>query len=111
VGAFAYALFEIPGGWMADRFGPRIILTRIVLWWLAFTALTGAVSSYPVLQLARFWFGPGEASAFPNAAASIAAWFPAKEAAALSLHRNLAPSCLELRRNLLQPVDDLSNLH
>jgi ACS family glucarate transporter-like MFS transporter len=30
--AFAYALFEIPGGWMADRFGPRIILTRIVLW-------------------------------------------------------------------------------
>ena len=77
--AFAYALFEIPGGWMADRFGPRIILTRIVLWWSAFTALTGAVSSYPLLLLTRFWFGAGEAGAFPNAAASIAAWFPAKE--------------------------------
>jgi ACS family glucarate transporter-like MFS transporter len=34
---------------MADRFGPRIILTRIVLWWSVFTALTGAVTSYPVL--------------------------------------------------------------
>ena len=81
VGAFAiaYAVFEIPGGWMADRFGPRLVLTRIVLWWSAFTALTGAVSSYPLLLLTRFAFGAGEAGAFPNAAASIAAWFPAGE--------------------------------
>jgi MFS family permease len=64
---------------MADRFGPRIILTRIVLWWSAFTALTGTVSSYPLLLLTRFWFGAGEAGAFPNAAASIASWFPASE--------------------------------
>jgi MFS family permease len=77
--AIAYAAFEIPSGWMADRFGPRIILTRIVLWWSAFTALTGAVSSFPVLLLTRFWFGAGEAGAFPNAAASIAAWFPTGE--------------------------------
>lgn len=77
--AIAYAVFEIPGGWMADRFGPRIILTRIVLWWSMFTALTGAVSSYPFLLLTRFWFGAGEAGAFPNAAASIASWFPASE--------------------------------
>jgi MFS transporter, ACS family, glucarate transporter len=81
VGAFAlaYAGFEIPGGWMADRFGPRVTLTRIVLWWSAFTALTGAVSSYPLLLLTRFWFGAGEAGAFPNATASIAAWFPTRE--------------------------------
>jgi MFS transporter, ACS family, glucarate transporter len=77
--AIAYAVFEIPGGWMADRFGPRIILTRIVLWWSGFTALTGAVSSYPFLLLTRFWFGAGEAGAFPNAAASIASWFPGSE--------------------------------
>ena len=70
--AIAYGVFEIPGGWMADRFGPRIILTRIVLWWSAFTALTGAASSYPLLLLTRFWFGAGEAGAFPNATASIA---------------------------------------
>jgi len=77
--AIAYGVFEIPGGWMADRFGPRIILTRIVLWWSAFTALTGAASSYPLLLLTRFWFGAGEAGAFPNATASIASWFPAGE--------------------------------
>jgi ACS family glucarate transporter-like MFS transporter len=81
VGVFAigYAVFEIPGGWMGDRFGPRIILTRIVLWWSAFTALTGAISSYSLLLLTRFSFGAGEAGAFPNAAASIASWFPASE--------------------------------
>ncbi len=77
--AMAYAVFEIPGGWMGDRFGPRITLTRIVLWWSAFTALTGAVSSYPLLLLTRFSFGAGEAGANPNAAASIASWFPASE--------------------------------
>jgi len=81
VGVFAeaYAVFEIPGGWMGDRFGPRITLTRIVLWWSAFTALTGAASSYPLLLLTRFSFGAGEAGANPNAAASIASWFPASE--------------------------------
>lgn len=81
VGVFAisYGAFEIPGGWMADRFGPRIILTRIVLWWSAFTALTGTISTYPALLLTRFWFGAGEAGAFPNATASIASWFPANE--------------------------------
>src|SRR6187402_991874 len=42
-GAFgiAYALFEIPGGWMGDRYGPRRVLMRIVAFWSVFTALTG----------------------------------------------------------------------
>jgi MFS family permease len=77
--AIAYGVFEIPGGWMADRFGPRIVLTRIVIWWSVFTALTGVVSSYPFLLLTRFLFGAGEAGAFPNATASIASWFPVSE--------------------------------
>src|SRR5215470_10277303 len=38
-----YALFEVPGGWMGDRWGARRVLTRIVLWWSVFTALTGSV--------------------------------------------------------------------
>src|SRR5215218_8050780 len=38
---WAYAVFEIPGGWMGDRIGPRRVLLRIVLWWSAFTAATG----------------------------------------------------------------------
>ena len=46
LGAFwlAYALFEIPGGWMGDRWGPRLTLTRIVLAWSLFTFLSGLLS-------------------------------------------------------------------
>ena len=36
-----YVLFEIPGGWLADRFGVRALLARVVIWWSAFTAFTG----------------------------------------------------------------------
>lgn len=39
--AVAYALFEIPSGYLADRFGARAMLTRIVVWWSMFTTLTG----------------------------------------------------------------------
>src|SRR5580693_9024318 len=68
IGAFtlAYALFEVPSGVLGDRIGARKVLTRIVLWWSAFTALTGAVTSYPVLLAVRFLFGAGEAGSFPN---------------------------------------------
>ena len=83
IGAFtlAYAVFEIPSGMLGDRIGPRRVLTRIVLWWSAFTALTGAVSSYPLLLLVRFLFGAGEAGAFPNSATVVGRWIPASERA------------------------------
>src|SRR5688572_3548797 len=57
----AYAVFEIPSGWLGDTMGPRKVLTRIVLWWSAFTAATGAVWNYTSLLVARFLFGAGEA--------------------------------------------------
>jgi MFS transporter, ACS family, glucarate transporter len=81
VGAFTigYALFEIPGGMMADRWGARTTLTRIVLFWSAFTAATGAVSGFGMLLLVRFLFGAGEAGAFPGATSAISRWFPARE--------------------------------
>ena len=83
VGIFtlSYALFEIPTGRMGDRTGPRRVLTRVVLWWSAFTALTGAVSSYAVLLATRFMFGVGEAGAFPNTGMCVSRWFPASERA------------------------------
>ena len=77
--AIAYALFEIPGGYLADRFGARSILTRIVLWWSAFTTLTGFASTLWALILIRFSFGAGEAGAFPTASTSLYRWFPAVE--------------------------------
>ena len=75
----SYAAFEIPCGALGDRIGPRRVLTRIVLWWSAFTSLTGAVTGYVPLLLTRFFFGAGEAGAFPNASIAVARWFPVHE--------------------------------
>lgn len=73
----SYGAFEIPSGALGDRIGARKVLTRIVLWWSAFTSLTGAVSSFYWLLVTRFCFGAGEAGAFPNASTVISRWVPA----------------------------------
>jgi sugar phosphate permease len=80
-GAFtlAYSLFEVPSGWLGDVIGPRRVLTRIVLWWSAFTMLTGAAQGLRSLVAIRFLFGAGEAGAFPNAVRSFSQWFPSRE--------------------------------
>jgi MFS transporter, ACS family, glucarate transporter len=82
-GAFwlAYALFEIPGGWMGERFGSRATLTRIVLAWSLFTALTGAATGFLSLLAFRFLFGAGEAGAYPNMAHIQSRWLPQSERA------------------------------
>ena len=80
----AYCLFEIPTGMMGDRIGPRRVLTRIVVWWSAFTALTGAMTGFYPLLLARFLFGAGEAGAFPNASVVVSRWFPPRQRATMS---------------------------
>jgi predicted MFS family arabinose efflux permease len=77
MGAFVltYGVFEIPSGALGDRLGQRKVLTRIVVWWSAFTCMTGAVWSYPALVAIRLLFGAGEAGAFPNMSGSIARRF------------------------------------
>src|SRR5438034_1243736 len=75
----AYSLFEIPSGWLGDVVGPRRVLTRIVVWWSAFTMLTAAARGYQSLVTIRFLFGAGEAGAFPNIARSFSRWFPPSE--------------------------------
>jgi len=84
-GAFtlSYCLFEIPSGLLGDRLGPRRVLTRIVLWWSAFTALTGAATSYVPLLVARFLFGAGEAGAYPNSSIVVSRWFPSSQRATI----------------------------
>jgi MFS family permease len=77
----SYAAFEIPTGVLGDRIGPRRVLTRVVMWWSAFTSLTGVVSSYPLLLLVRFCFGMGEAGAYPNVATVIGRWIPRRNRA------------------------------
>jgi ACS family glucarate transporter-like MFS transporter len=80
-GAFtlAYSLFEVPSGWLGDHIGPRRVLTRIVLWWSAFTMMSGTAIGFWSLATIRFLFGAGEAGAFPNMASALSHWFPQKE--------------------------------
>lgn len=80
----SYCLFEIPTGALGDRLGARRVLTRIVLWWSAFTSLTGVMSNYYLLLLTRFCFGAGEAGAFPNSAVVVSRWFLPTQRASIS---------------------------
>ena len=82
-GAFglAYALFEIPGGFLGDWLGPRKVLVRIVIWWSACTAATGFAWNAVSLTLTRFLFGAGEAGCYPNLTKAFSAWLPPREKA------------------------------
>lgn len=76
---WAYALFEIPGGWLGDRIGPRKVLMRIVTMWSLFTVATGWAWNLVSLVVCRFIFGVGEAGCFPNITKAFTTWFPAAE--------------------------------
>ncbi len=83
----AYAIFEVPSGWLGDTFGPRKTLLRVVVWWSTFVALTGFVGltvggvfvGFSALIAIQFLFGVGEAGAFPNIAKALYNWFPASQ--------------------------------
>jgi MFS transporter, ACS family, glucarate transporter len=75
----AYAVFEIPTAWWADRRGTRAVLARIVAWWSTFTIATAAAANYVGLLLTRFLFGVGEAGAWPCVASTFSRWIPARE--------------------------------
>ncbi len=81
MGAFslAYAVMQIPGGLLADKFGSRIIGTIAIVFWSIFTFLTGTVSSLAALVGVRFLFGMGEGSFVPAQYKALAVWFPKKE--------------------------------
>jgi ACS family glucarate transporter-like MFS transporter len=77
--ALAYAAFEIPTGWFADRRGTRSVLARIVAWWSMFTIATGFAFGYVSLLITRFLFGAGEAGAWPCVARTFSRWIPRSE--------------------------------
>jgi MFS transporter, ACS family, glucarate transporter len=81
-----YALFQIPGGWLADRWGARAVLTGGLLWWSLCTGFTALVAVSPLadllglvgaLMLVRFALGVGEAVALPSFNRAVANWMPA----------------------------------
>jgi MFS transporter, ACS family, glucarate transporter len=83
-----YALCQIPGGWLGDRWGARLILTIALIWWSGFTALTaitpasslaGVIGIVGALVVVRFLLGVGEAVALPNFNRAVTDWLPAHE--------------------------------
>src|SRR5246500_5672519 len=76
---WAYALFQVPGGWLNDRFGARPVLATIVAYWSVMTAVTAAATGAVSFIVVRFLFGIGEAGAFPGATRSMQLWFPREE--------------------------------
>jgi ACS family glucarate transporter-like MFS transporter len=76
-----YAALEIPSGWLIDRFGPRTVLTRVVLSWSFFTAATGLAWNFASMLIARLLFGAGESGCFPGLAKTFSNWLPVEERA------------------------------
>ncbi|HUJ19924.1 MAG TPA: MFS transporter [Bryobacteraceae bacterium] len=71
---WGYALFQIPGGWLGDRIGPRRALALIVTWWSLFTTATALAWNAISMAAVRFLFGVGEAGAFPIATRALSRW-------------------------------------
>lgn len=83
-----YALFQVPGGWLGDRLGPRGVLTTAILFWSAMTAATALAPRLPMVQwlgvawsfaVVRFLVGVGEGVVFPNISRMTAFWMSARE--------------------------------
>jgi ACS family glucarate transporter-like MFS transporter len=79
-----YGLFQIAGGWAADRLGPRRVLTLGTMWWAAFTVLTasfpaGIAHAFLIIWAARFLLGVGESVMFPTSNRWVATWIPTDE--------------------------------
>jgi MFS family permease len=79
--SWSYALCQIPGGWMADRFGPRAVLAIAMAWWSIFTAATALSFNAISLAATRLLFGAGEAAAFPAGSRALVPWLPLKHRA------------------------------
>jgi len=76
---WSYTLFQVPGGWLSDRFGPRKVLTTIVSYWSVMTVLTAAATGWISFFIIRLFFGAGEAGAFPSATRAMQLWYPRSE--------------------------------
>jgi sugar phosphate permease len=98
---WSYALFQVPGGWMGDRFGPRSVLTTIVTYWSIMTAMTARGVGVGSLWIIRFLFGLGEAGAFPTATRAMQLWFTREER---GICQGVAHSASRLGAAIVPPI-------
>lgn len=73
---WSYALFQVPAGWLSDRFGARTMLAVYILAWSAFTGLMGLANAVWMMLALRFLCGITQAGAYPTSAALIPKWYP-----------------------------------
>src|SRR5208283_1563285 len=76
---WGYAIFQVPGGWLGDKFGPRTVLGTIVTYWSIMTAATAHCIGVLSFSIVRFFFGIGEGGAFPTATRAMQMWFTRAE--------------------------------
>jgi len=74
--AWPYLFFQISGGWVADKFGPRRALTVCGIIWAGATIMTGLVSGIVMMGISRIILGFGEGATFPTATRAMSAWLP-----------------------------------
>ncbi|MEO8624216.1 MAG: MFS transporter, partial [bacterium] len=77
--AWSYAIANLPGGWLVDRFGSRLIYGIAQFAWSASTLGLGLVSGFGALFGLRFAVGLAEAPAFPVNNRVVTTWFPQRE--------------------------------
>ncbi|MCP3709906.1 MFS transporter [Paraburkholderia sp. CNPSo 3274] len=77
--AYPYAVMQIIGGWLSDKFGPKLVLTVLSSIWGAATLATGFAGSVAMLVGLRFALGVGEGGAFPTATRAFTYWMPVGE--------------------------------
>ena len=76
---WSYSLFQVPGGWLGDRFGPRKVLSTIMTYRTVIAVLTTRAFSFSSFWGVRFALGVGEAGAFPTATRAMQMWYPRDE--------------------------------
>ncbi|HEX4147995.1 MAG TPA: MFS transporter, partial [Pirellulales bacterium] len=76
---FAYAIFQVPAGWLSDRFGARETMTFYVALWSLFTGLGGLALGFTTLLATRLAMGLAQAGAYPTSGSLLGRWIPFAE--------------------------------
>jgi ACS family glucarate transporter-like MFS transporter len=76
---WAYALFQVPGGILARKYGPRKCLALAGIWWSVFTFLTPYGTVFLGFVMVRILLGVGQAADWPTSVIALQRWFPHRE--------------------------------